>query len=156
MELKNYFAILRRWGWIMVLCTLLAGLTSYWYTSRQPKVYQSRARYLIGPAIDNPTVTSNDLRASGQIGQTYNELVTSRPILQSVIGKLKLDTTPDLLREQVSGSFIETTQLLSIRANAVDPDVAAKIANAVGEIGVVALEQTFVGEVGILASRNVA
>jgi hypothetical protein len=51
MELKNYFAILRRWGWIMLLCTALAGITGYLYTSRQPSVYQSRSRYLIGPAF---------------------------------------------------------------------------------------------------------
>src|SRR5215510_9594979 len=111
MELKNYFAILRRWGWIMLLCTALAAVTSYWYTTQQPKVYQSRSRYLIGPAIDDPNVTSNDLRASGQIGQTYDELVTSLPILQAVIDRLKLDITPDLLRLQVSGTFVETTQL---------------------------------------------
>ena len=96
MELKNYFAILRRWGWIMLLCTALAGLTGYLYTSRQPSVYQSRSRYLIGPAL-NPNVTSNDLRASSQIGQTYDELVTSRPVLQAVIDKLKLATTADAL-----------------------------------------------------------
>src|SRR5690349_19245172 len=133
MELKNYFAILRRWGWIMLLCTLLAAVTSYWYTSQQPKVYQSRARYLIGPALDNPNVTSNDLRASSQIGQTYDSLVTSRPVLQAVINKLKLDTTPDTLALQVNGTWIDTTQLLSIRANASDPDVAANIANAIGD-----------------------
>ena len=52
MELKNYFAILRRWGWIMLLCTALAGGTGYLYTSRQSPVYQSRSRYLIGPALN--------------------------------------------------------------------------------------------------------
>jgi non-specific protein-tyrosine kinase len=133
MELKNYFAILRRWGWIMLLCTALAGITGYLYTSRQPPVYQSRARYLIGPALDNPNVTSNDLRASSQIGQTYDELVTSRPVLQAVITKLQLPTTPELLKDQVGGTWIETTQILSVRANAGDAKVAADIANAIGD-----------------------
>jgi len=132
MELKNYFAILRRWGWIMLLCTALAGITGYLYTSRQPSIYQSRSRYLIGPAL-NANVTSNDLRASGQIGQTYDELVTSRPVLQAVVDKLKLATTADDLKDQIGGTWIETTQILSIRANAGDPVVAANIANAIGD-----------------------
>jgi capsular exopolysaccharide synthesis family protein len=132
MELKNYFAILRRWGWIMLLCTALAGITGYLYTSRQPSVYQSRSRYLIGPAL-NANVTSNDLRASSQIGQTYDELVTSRPVLQAVVDKLKLATTADALKQQVGGTWIDTTQILSIRANAGDPVVAANIANAIGD-----------------------
>lgn len=134
MELKHYFAILRRWGWIMLLCTVLAGITSYWYSSRLPVIYQSRARYLIGPALDNPNVTTNDLRASTQIGQTYDLLVTSRPVAQSVIDKLKLDTDPDTLASQVNGTWIDTTQILSIRANANDPIVAANIANAIGDV----------------------
>jgi|RhiMethySRZTD1v2_1073278.scaffolds.fasta_scaffold68264_2 non-specific protein-tyrosine kinase len=132
MELKNYFAILRRWGWIMLLCTALAGITGYLYTSRQPSVYQSRARYLIGPALTS-NVTSNDLRASSQIGQTYDELVTSRPVLQAVVDKLKLATTPEQLKDQVGGTWIDTTQILSIRANAGDPVIAADIANAIGD-----------------------
>src|SRR5262245_27543725 len=132
MELKNYFAILRRWGWIMLLCTALAGITGYVYTSRQPPVYQSRARYLIGPALD-PNVTRSDLQTSSQIGQTYDELSTSRPVLESVIARLKLDTTPEDLRDQVGATWIDTTQILSIRANAGDPVVAANIANAIGD-----------------------
>jgi non-specific protein-tyrosine kinase len=132
MELKNYFAILRRWGWIMLLCTLLAAVTSYWYTSQQPKVYQSRSRYLIGPALD-PNVTRTDLQASSQIGQTYDSLVDSRPVLQAVIDRLKLQTDPDTLALQVNGTWIDTTQILNIRANASDPEVAANIANAIGD-----------------------
>jgi non-specific protein-tyrosine kinase len=132
MELKNYFAILRRWGWIMLLCTALAGITGYLYTSRQPPVYQSRARYLIGPALD-PNVTRSDIQTSSQIGQTYDELSTSRPVLEAVIAKLKLNTTPEDLKSQLGGTFIDTTQILTVRANAGDPVVAANIANAIGD-----------------------
>ncbi|MBK9944947.1 MAG: polysaccharide biosynthesis tyrosine autokinase [Kouleothrix sp.] len=133
MDLKNYFSVFQRWGWIVLLCTVLAGITSYWYSSQLPVVYQARSRYLIGPAIDNPNVTSNDLRASIQIGQTYDSLVNSRPLLQNVIDKLKLNTTPDALSAQVGGTWIETTQILSIRANANEPQLAADIANAIGD-----------------------
>jgi len=132
MELKNYFAILRRWGWIMLLCTALAGITGYLYISRQSPVYQSRARYLIGPALD-PNVTRSDIQTSSQIGQTYDDLSTSRPVLEAVIAKLKLDTTPEQLRDQLGATFIDTTQILSLRANAGDPVVAANIANAIGD-----------------------
>ena len=117
----------------MLLCTALAGVTGYLYTKQLPVVYQSRARYLIGSALDNPNVTRADLQASTSIGQTYDSLVASRPVLQSVVDKLKLQIAPDELAKQVSGTFIETTQLLSIRANAGDPVVAANIANAIGD-----------------------
>lgn len=133
MDLKNYFSVFQRWGWIVLLCTALAGITSYWYSSQLPVVYQARSRYLIGSVLDNPNVTSNDLRASTQIGQTYDSLVNSRPVLQNVIEKLKLNTTPDQLTDQVSGTWIDTTQILSIRANANEPKLAADIANSIGD-----------------------
>ena len=133
MDLKNYFSVFQRWGWIVLLCTVLAGVTSYLYSSRIPPVYQSRARYLIGPALDNPNVTRNDLSASIQIGQTYDSLVNSRPILQDVIDRLQLDVSPDDLSGLVNGTWIETTQILTIRANANDPNLAADIANAIGD-----------------------
>ena len=133
MDLKNYFSVFQRWGWIVLLCTALAGITSYWYSSQPPEVYQARSRYLVGSVLDNPNVSSNDLRASTQIGQTYDSLVNSRPVLQNVITKLSLNTGPDTLNDQVSGTWIDTTQILTIRANANNPELAANIANAVGD-----------------------
>ena len=37
MELKHYLSILRRWGWIMVLCTVLASVASFLFSSQQPQ-----------------------------------------------------------------------------------------------------------------------
>jgi polysaccharide biosynthesis transport protein len=133
MELKHYLAILRRWGWIMLLCAILSSVASYWFTSGQSRVYESRARYLVGPAIDNPNVTSNDLRASSQVGQTYAELATSRPIIQSVVDKLKLNIDADTVASGVAVTWIDTTQILNIRVRASKPDVAATIANTIGD-----------------------
>ena len=133
MELKHYLVILRRWGWIMLLCTVLASVASYWFSSQQPPVYEARARYLVGPAIDSPNVDSNDLRASSQIGQTYAELVTTRPIVESVIKKLNLNVNPDTVASNVTATWIDTTQILSIRVRASDPQMAADLANALGD-----------------------
>jgi non-specific protein-tyrosine kinase len=134
MDLKNYFAILQRWGWIMLLCTALAGVTSYFYSLSLPQVFQARSRYLVGAVMDNPNVNTNDIRASSQIGQTYAEFVTSRPLLEAVIAKLSLDTDPGTLRRQVSATWIDTTQILSIRVQTNDAQLAADIANALGDV----------------------
>ena len=135
MELKHYLVILRRWGWIMLLCTILASVASYWFSSRQPRVYESIARYLVGPVLDNPNVSSNDMRASSQVGQTYAQIVTTRPIVQGVIDKLKLDNVTDAetVAKNVTATWIDAAQILSIRVHASDPQVAADIANALGE-----------------------
>ena len=68
MELKHYLSILRRWGWIMVLCTVLASVASFWFSSQQPRVYEGVSQYLVGPVLDNPNVKESDLRAAGSVG----------------------------------------------------------------------------------------
>lgn len=133
MELKNYLSVLQRWGWIVLLCTALASVTSYFYSLQIPPTYQAHSRYLVGSALDNPSVTRNDLAASIQIGQTYDSLVNSRPVLQSVVDRLKLNISADDLDGLVNATWIETTQILTIRANASDPTLAANIANAIGD-----------------------
>lgn len=133
MDLKNYFAVFQRWGWIVLLCTALAGVTSYLYSSSLPPVYQARSRYLIGSVLADANIDRNKVAASAQIGQTYDSLVNSRPVLENVIAKLKLNTTPDVLSSQVGGTWIDTTLILSIRANANEPQLAADIANAIGD-----------------------
>jgi non-specific protein-tyrosine kinase len=140
MELKHYLGILRRWGWIMVLCTVLAGVASYWFSSRQPRVYEGVSQYLVGPVLDNPFVRASDLQASGAVGQTYVALATTRPILQRVIDNLNLQKPdgrpldPRELGPNISASWLDATQVLTIRARAADPEAAASISNAIGEM----------------------
>jgi succinoglycan biosynthesis transport protein ExoP len=139
MELKHYLSILRRWGWIMVLCTVLAGIASYWFSSQQPRVYEGVSQYLVGPVLDNPNVKETDLRASGAVGQTYVALATTRPLLQSVIDKLKLKDPygqpldPSILAPNVTATWLDATQVLTIRARAADPAIAANISNTIGD-----------------------
>jgi non-specific protein-tyrosine kinase len=83
--------------------------------------------------LDNPNVRASDLQASGAVGQTYVALSTTRPILQSVIDKLQLNTNVGSLGPNVSATWLDATQVLIIRARAADPEVAARISNAVGE-----------------------
>src|SRR5262245_6435446 len=133
MELKHYLSILRRWGWIMVLCTVLASVASFLFSSQQPRVYEGVSQYLVGPVLDNPNVRESDLRAAGSVGQTYVALATTRPILQSVVDKLQLNTSAQALTPNVTATWLDATQVLTIRARAANPEMAANISNAIGE-----------------------
>ena len=153
MELKHYLSILRRWGWIMVLCTALASVASYWFSSLQPRVYEGVSQYLVGPVLDNPNVHESDLRASSAVGQTYVALATTRPILQSVIDKLKLNppVTVQSLAPNVTASWLDSTQVLTIRARAANEQVAADISNAIGDT---LIERSPAGSRSIQAQRQ--
>jgi capsular exopolysaccharide synthesis family protein len=134
MEFKHYVAIVRRWGWMILFCTVLTAGTSYWFSSVLPRVYAAEARYVIGTVIDNSNVTINDLQVSNQLGKTYTDLVTSQPIIQRMIDRLNLYTDVDTVAQNVTATWLNDSFILSIEVRAADPQLAADMANSLGEI----------------------
>lgn len=132
--LTRYFDIVRRWLWALVLTTLLAGTVTYWLSSQEPTVYQAKAQLIVGPGIDSPNPDLTSLRTGAQLMQTYAELATMRPVLQTVAGDLKLDISPNVLENQITVKSNEDAQILSITVEDGDPVRAAAIANALADI----------------------
>jgi non-specific protein-tyrosine kinase len=96
-------------------------------------MYEAQAKFLVGAAISNPNVTTNDLRASDQIGQIYAALATSRPIVQNMIFMLNLKADPDDIIPNVTAVWTDINQILTIRVRDQDPVMAARLANGVGD-----------------------
>jgi capsular exopolysaccharide synthesis family protein len=131
---KQYFDIVRRWFWLILLMTLVAGATTYWMEQQQPPVYEARVQLIIGPGVESPNPDLNGLRASGQLLQTYAALVTVRPILQTIISNLELDITPSKLEDNIQVKPNQETQILTIYVQAGSEAQAAAIANAIADI----------------------
>ncbi|MCI0395961.1 MAG: hypothetical protein L0332_31555 [Chloroflexi bacterium] len=130
---QRYLNIVRRWLWLLILATLLAGLLTYWVSQRQSLSYTATARLVVGPGISSPNPDLNALRAGGQLMQTYAELPTTGPFLQTIINELNLDTNIEELDERIAVSANQETQILTISAQHNDPAQAVAIANAVAE-----------------------
>jgi capsular polysaccharide biosynthesis protein len=125
-EISGYLVTLRRWWWTLLVATWVTALAGLIAASSMTRVYEAEARLLVGPF----NTDLNTQRASGQLTLTYGELVTSRPLLESVIGELGLDVEVDDLREAVAATPNDVTRLLTIRVQGPDPEEAAFIANA--------------------------
>ncbi|NJO83584.1 MAG: hypothetical protein HC828_12715 [Blastochloris sp.] len=132
MEIKHYIQIIRRWIWVLLICTVVTGVVGALFATRQPRVYEAQARYLVGQAIDNPNVNSGDLRASSQIGQTYAELAVSRPIIDRALMLAQLDSDAATAADNVTALWLDKPQILNIRVHDATPDRAAQLANAIG------------------------
>lgn len=142
MEIAGYLGSLRRWWWTLLVATWVAALAGYVAGSSLPRVYEAETRLLVGPF----NTDLNTQRASGQLSQTYAELVTSQPFLESVIADLGLDIDTRELQKRVSASPNDVTRLLTIRAQSEDPEVAAAIANALAR----ATDELASGSAGVL------
>ncbi len=129
MELSGYLSLVRRWWWTLLVAAWVAGLSGYLVGSRITPTYEARAQLLVGPI--NTDVDT--LKASGQLVQTYAKLVTSQPILESVIQELNLPYTPGTLGVNVRATADDVTRFLSITVDDSDPNTAAKIANQLSD-----------------------
>lgn len=94
-----------------------------------PKTYTSRATLIVGQSLTSANPDIGQITASQRLSDTYAQVVTTRPILQSVIDDLKLQMGPDELRAHVAASVPQDSTLLSITVELGDPATAAAVAN---------------------------
>ncbi len=131
MEKQHLRRLLLRWFWLFLLAGFLAGAVSYLIERRNPALYVTTTRLIVGPGIDSPSPDLNDLRAGGQLMQTYAELPKTTPFLSTVIDDLGLNLSPAELSKMITVRTNEDTQLLSVEVQAPEPQTATAIANSV-------------------------
>ncbi len=131
---KRYMLVIFKWWWLLVLLPLIAGGITYLNVKDQPHIYQAEAQLLIGPGIDSPDPDYNTLRASGQVLQTYKEMVSTDTFLQDVIHDVGMgEMLPSTLLEMIDVRADPNSLILTVTAQAGTPKQAVDIANSVAK-----------------------
>lgn len=137
-ELTGYLAVARRWWWTLLVATWVAGIAGWIVASSIPPTYEARTQLLVGPYnTDRET-----LAASADLVQTYSELITTDPILESALVESGATLTADELEAATRVTADNTTRILSIRVQDTDPQMAATLANKLAD------------EISLLASKG--
>ncbi|MEN9936966.1 MAG: hypothetical protein RLZZ387_3545 [Chloroflexota bacterium] len=135
MDLLRYILLLRRWIWLLLLAPILSGGATYFISREMSPVYQASTKLLIEQASTGSAATDySAILSSERLARTYAQLLTTRPILSEVIGVLQLQTTPDVLAEQVTVTPLRDTQLIVVTVEDSDPARAALVANTLAEV----------------------
>ncbi len=83
---------------------------------------------------ENDAITQNDITLNSKLVATYSEILQSRSVALDVIDKLNLNINEDKLRKNISVTSKNDTEMLQIRVNNEDPNVAADIANTLATV----------------------
>ena len=126
MELRAYLAVARRWWWTLLAATLVAGVVGYVAARTIPPTYESETKLLVGPLTNTDIDT---IRAASSLAETYAEVAHSDTSLQAMSAELSLTTPLEDLRKNVKVVADDVTRLISIRADAGEPQLAADMAN---------------------------
>ena len=130
MQLRDYFRIIAKRGWIIVLLTVITTASALVFSYVQTPVYRSTIYLNVWPARLDwglQQVITNLMR-------NYAGQITSRQTAAKVIDRLQLDITPDDLRAKLTVDPIEEDSLIQIDADDYDPLIARDIAQTTAEV----------------------
>jgi succinoglycan biosynthesis transport protein ExoP len=133
MELRQYFNIIKRWWWLLIVGMIIPMSISYHFLSEQPALYQAKVTLMVGTTLQQASPDPNLMRTSTSLAQAYTVLVKRRPITQAVIQRLNLETSPEDLARQITAWISPEAQLLEIMVTDANPQAAALIANALAD-----------------------
>ena len=134
---EPFLRILRRWWWVpasMLAVSVAAGL---WWTSRQPHVYRASAMLAVIPNSsvqgDADVLRSLDALERRTLLATFARLPGTRQSRGAGATALQRDPR-DLDGYQIGASVLPNTNIIRIDVDGPDPGLAARMANAAGEV----------------------
>lgn len=127
-------AIVVHWWWVLLIGMVAAGTSAWGVSQLIDPTYRATATILVNQSAAPGTVTYSDALLSQQLVKTYARMATQRVVLEQVARELKLAIAPAELDDMINGVAIAQTQLLEVRAEMADPELARDLANAVARV----------------------
>ena len=146
MELRQYLQIVRKWLWLIILGTLLAGGVAYGVSSQATPVYGATTTLLIRTSSDGRD-THGTMLVNQYLAATYRELLTKRPIIEAA--GLNLDLAPSAIDELVTRVrvwVVPNTSLVRLAVEHSDPRLAMELANEIVSVFVQAQRESGRGD----------
>lgn len=135
MELRQYFSILWKWLWLIVLATALAAGTAFIISSQMTPIYQASTTLLINEARNPGPLNYNDILTSERTAKTYAERLTKRPVLKEVAKRTGIVWDTDKkFPADINIQPVRDTQLIRLGVEHPNPQLAADIANTLPKV----------------------
>ena len=125
MQFRDYWLILSKRWWLIVLVAAVASAASYGYSKLQTPIYRSEVELLVQPSRMDYGLT---LVIDNTLTQYQQELLT-RSLAQQVNQDLNLDLPIEKLLSRVRVSAISNGYMLDVTVDDVDARRAGDIAN---------------------------
>lgn len=134
-NLGEIFGLLFHKLWIIALSAIVCGAVGFLYSFfLVTPQYQSTTKVYILNKQNSGSVTYSDVQLSSTLSKDYEQLVTSRYVIEGVISRLNLDETYESLVGRVTATNENETRIIAITVTDTEPEQAQKIANAVRDL----------------------
>lgn len=130
LDLKVYARLVWHWAWLILLCTVTAGVIAYLVSIFSIPIYQAAATLLVDEARSAGQATYQDLLFSERIARTYAEWMKRPDTLNKVAERLQIETA--VLEQGVTSvtvTPIRDTQLMNVVVEGIWPELLPAVAN---------------------------
>jgi capsular exopolysaccharide synthesis family protein len=134
LDLRYYLSLILHWWWLIVLAALLAGGASYLISNRMTPYYQSSTTVLVNAAPASKVSDYNSVMMSEQLTSTYAQMMSKDAVLNQVAKQVGLSNPPDQIKKWITVTPVRDTQLIQVMVETTDPELSAKIANAIVDV----------------------
>ncbi len=149
-KLAELFSALLRKLWLVVLCAVVLGALSYVYTSNfVDPMYRSRITIYVNNKNtenkNNTGITATDLTTSQRLVNTYIQILKSNRVLDPVAEVIGGGYEASHIRDLMTASALSETEVFEVWISHPDPEMAAKIANAIADVAPKQIEDILEG-----------
>ena len=141
LDLKELFNIFwnKKVHIILIVLIFIALGVIYTVGFTTPKYTSSTTLVLAGAESGNETertnsITTTDVTLNSKLVSTYSVLVRSKDVLSQVISNLGIDISWENLRNNVTVSAVEDTEVIEISVTTENPTYSADIANEIAKV----------------------
>jgi len=134
LDLKVYGRLIWHWLWLIVLCTIVAGIGGYVFSILSVPIYQASSTVLIDQAR-NSGASYQDLLSSERIARTYAELMQRETTMEKVAARFNVDLAilEDVLTD-ISVTPLRDTQLIRVVIEGVSPQFVTAVADTLPQV----------------------
>lgn len=130
MQLRDYFRILFKRGWIIILVAVISSTSAFIFSRLQTPIYRSTVMLNVWPAR-----LDYGLQQTIQgLLRNYAGTIASRDSATEVVDRLQLDITPEQLLSKITVTPIQEDYVIQIDADDEAPDIAQQIAQTTAEV----------------------
>jgi len=131
LDLKNYWLLLKRWAWVLILGLVIAAASGFGASQLQTPVYQATTKAMITRGgVSDQSLDVYSSYFSEQLSQTYLQLLQTETVLDSASTRLGID----LEDVSIEAQAIPSTTIIEISVEHPSPQLAAMIANTLVEV----------------------
>ena len=136
-ELFRLLRVLWKWKFVILAVTILAGIAGHLYSETfLTPVYRSSFTAYINNRMVNPegitqNTSNSDLTASKSLAYVYQDIISSRSVLNDAAAQCGLNYSYNTLYDMVSINIANNSAMVTVYVKAEDPVIATQLATAI-------------------------